>query len=86
MRLEIKRKILSKIEKKHKIKLNEIYEVLDGRFYYEKVKGNRYKIIGKTESGRFVTLFVDKLRQAFELVTARDSTDAEKRLYKKKIG
>ena len=85
MRLKIKKKILMKIERKHKIKLNEIYEVLEGRFYYEKIKGNRYKIIGKTESGRFVTLFVDKLR-TFELVTARDSTDVEKRLYKKKVG
>ena len=50
-----------------------------------RVIGNRYRIIGKTVGGRFLTIFVDKKGQIYELVTARDSTDSEKRLYKKKI-
>jgi len=42
-------------------------------------------VIGKTRSGRFLTLIIDKKEDIYELVTARDSTDSETRLYKKKI-
>ncbi len=85
MRLIIKHHIASKIESKHNVTVKEVFEVLEGVFLYTRVKGNRYRIIGKTFAGRFLTLFVDKKGQIYELVTARDSTDAEKRLYRKEM-
>ena len=85
MRLVVKHHIAMKIAKKHGVAVAEVFEVLEGNFLYKRVKGNRYRIIGKTLGGRFLTIFVDKEGQIYELVTARDSTDSEKRLYKKKI-
>ncbi len=85
MRLVVKHHIAMKIAKKHGVAVAEVFEVLEGNFLYMRVKGNRYRIIGKTLGGRFLTIFVDKKGQIYELVTARDSTDSEKRLYKKKI-
>jgi uncharacterized DUF497 family protein len=85
MRLVVKHHIAMKIAKKHGVAVAEVFEVLEGNFLYKRVKGNRYRIIGKTLGGRFLTIFVDKEGQIYELVTARDSTDSEKRLYKKEI-
>ena len=85
VRLRIKKKIKAKIEKKHGVSVREVYEVFGGRYYLTTAGRRRYKVIGKTRSGRFLTLIIDKKEDIYELVTARDSTDSETRLYKKKI-
>ncbi len=77
MRLVVKHHIALKIAKKHGV---AVAEVLEGKFLYMRVKGNRYRIIGKTVGGRYLTIFVDKKGQIYELVTARDSTDSEKKV------
>lgn len=38
-------------------------------------------MIGKTIPGRFLTIYLGKVRNDYEIVTARDSDDSEKRFY-----
>ena len=83
MAIIIKPEILSKIRDKHAVDIEEIYEVFESKFILTRVKGNRYRVIGKTATGRYLTIFMDKVREGFEIVTARDSTDSEKRFYRK---
>jgi len=85
MGIEIKHNIALKIEKKHGVTVREVLEVFEGKIYTKKVGKKRYMIIGKTASGRYLTLFVDRIGRKLELVTARDATDSEKRLYKIKV-
>jgi uncharacterized DUF497 family protein len=85
MRIIIKHHIATKIEKKHGVKVSEVLEVFEGKIYTKKVGKDRYCIIGRTLAGRFLTIFVDKKGKLLEVVTARDSTDSEKRLYRIKM-
>ena len=73
------------MKKKHGVKVNEILEVFEGKIYTKKVDKDRYCIIGRTVAGRFLTIFVDKKGKLLEVVTARDSTDSEKRLYRIRV-
>lgn len=63
--------------------IEEVYEVFEGKFVLTRVKGNRYRVIGQTAAGRYLTIFMDKAGRDFEIVTARDSTDSEKGFYKR---
>lgn len=81
--IKIKPEILAKIRDKHAVDIEEVYEVFESKFVLTRVKGNRYRVIGKTAAGRFLTIFLDKVGKDFEIVTARDSTDSEKRFYRK---
>ena len=81
--IKIKPEILAKIRDKHAVDVEEVYEVFEGKFVLTRVRGNRYRVIGKTAAGRFLTIFMDKVGRDFEIVTARDSTDSEKRFYRK---
>ena len=83
MPIRIKPAILSKIREKHAVDIEEVYEVFESKFVFTRVKDNRYRVIGQTAAGRYLTIFMDKTGEDFEIVTARDSTDAEKRFYKK---
>ncbi len=83
--IKIKPEILTKIRDKHAVDIEEVYEVFEGRFILTKVKGNRYRVIGKTAAGRFLTIFMDRIGKDLEIVTARDSTDSEKRFYRKEV-
>jgi uncharacterized DUF497 family protein len=85
MHFRIKPEILRKIRDKHNIEAYEIYEVLEGRFLFTRVGKERYRIIGRCYGGRFLTVYLDKRRDCFDLVTARESEDSEKRFYKKEI-
>ena len=85
MRIIIKHHIATKIEKKHGVKVSEVLEVFEGKIYTKKVGKKRYCVIGRTLAGRFLTIFVDKKGKLLEVVTARDATDSEKRLYRIKV-
>jgi len=65
------------------VDIEEVYEVFEGKFVLTRVKGNRYRVIGQTAAGRYLTIFMDKAGRDFEIVTARDSTDSEKGFYKR---
>ena len=69
---------------KHNVKLSEIISALTGKTYRKRLKKNDWMYIGKTEAGRFLTIFLEQLGAGdFRLKTARDSTSVEKRIYKK---
>ena len=83
MAIKIKPEVLTKIRDKHAVDIEEVYEVFEAKITFTKEKGNRYRIIGKTAAGRYLTIFMDKVGKDFEIVTARDSSDSEKRFYRK---
>ena len=72
---------------KHNVKISEIARCLEGDFLMKGVGGKDWMIIVQCpDSGRFLTIFLEQLRKLeFRLKTARDSTDSEKRLYKKMV-
>jgi|LGVF01.1.fsa_nt_gb uncharacterized DUF497 family protein len=68
----------------HNVRTEEILTILE-RDYFVKREGKRYELIGRTRDGRFLALFLEKGKDKFKLITARDATKTEKELYKKKV-
>lgn len=85
MTIHIKPDVLRKIMDKHSVEIREVYEVFERKFILTRVKGNRYRVIGQTMAGRYLTIFMDKETGHYEIVTARDSTESEKKFYRKEI-
>jgi len=60
----------------------EVEEVVFGMSFIRKTRQERYLIIGQTEAGRYVTVFVaPRGKGVYGLVTARDADDAERKAY-----
>ncbi len=85
------REAVDKLSFKHAVSQEEVEEVLDGRpklFFVE--KGNRkgenvYEALGRTDAGRYlVVLFIYKKTKAALILSARDMTKKERKLYAKK--
>ncbi|MBA5942291.1 MAG: BrnT family toxin [Methanophagales archaeon] len=68
----------------HNVRAEEVITIFE-RNYFVKREGKRYELIGRTRDGRFLALFMEKGKDKFKLVTARDATKTEKELYKKKV-
>jgi uncharacterized DUF497 family protein len=73
---------------KHNVKIDEVIQALeDGKPILLRLKKsqNDWVAIAKHPySGRFLTIFLEETgKLVFRLKTARDSSEAEKRLYKK---
>jgi uncharacterized DUF497 family protein len=68
----------------HNVRAEEVITIFE-RDYFVKREGKRYELIGRTKDGRFLALFMEKKKDKFKLVTARDATKTEKELYKKKV-
>jgi len=59
-----------------------IEEVIFSAPFVRKSRQGRYHIIGQTEAGRYLAVFVASREQSvYGLVTARDADDAERRAY-----
>ena len=66
----------------HQISIAEVEAVIFGAPFIRKARQGRYHIIGQTEAGRYLTIFVVPRGQGvYSLVTARDTDDAERRAY-----
>ncbi len=83
--------ILNKIESKHGIRWAEVNEVFGGRPRIRRILArdqygqNRYKALGTTGSGRYLTVvFVREHPEALKVITARPMDMAEKREFKRK--
>lgn len=83
--------IVEKLEVKHGVTSNEVEEVFRGNPWIKKGPlGHRpgergYYCFGQTSSGRYLFIFfVIKRDKKALVVTARDMTQSEKRLYAKK--
>ncbi len=70
---------------KHGVSRREVEEaVRDPRAKMRKISKNRYALIGSAW-GRIITVFLDfQGRTRYYVVTARDSTAKEKKIYKRK--
>lgn len=86
--LEIDDHILEKIEAKHGVTLVEVEEAcLSDERHVRKSREGLYKFFGRTAAGRYVlAVLVNKGSGNWKIVTAREMTDNEKRLYSKATG
>ena len=84
-------KIVEKLAWKHNVLPSEVEEVLSGncKIYLkekDKVEGeNLYNALGRTESGRYLSIFfIKKLGNRALIITARDMKPSERRRYERK--
>ena len=86
--LEIDDPILDKIELKHSVSFNEVEEAcLSDRRHIRRGKEGLYKIFSQTVAGRYVLVVLVNLGEvSWKIVTAREMTDSERRLYARATG
>lgn len=86
--LEIDDHILEKIELKHNVKFEEVEETcLSEKRHVRRGQEGLYKLFGQTAAGRYIlVILVNKGTGNWKVVTARQMTGNERRLYKKTIG
>lgn len=86
--LEIDDYVLDKIESKHGLTFEEVEEsCLSERRHVRRSKEGLYKLFSQTSVGRYVlVVLVDQGRGCWKIVTAREMTDGERRLYSKATG
>ena len=82
--LEIDDQILDKIESKHGIFFNEVEEACQSEErHVRRSKEGLYKVFSQTASGRYIlVVLINHGNGIWKIVTARDMTDSERRLYK----
>ncbi|MBU0505455.1 MAG: BrnT family toxin [bacterium] len=69
---------------RHQVEPDEAEEVFVGKIKIFRSKNDRYVALGKTLSGRYLfVVFMKKGRSTIRVITARDMTVKEKRLYKR---
>jgi uncharacterized protein len=72
---------------RHQVTVDAVEEVVFGRPFVRRVAEGRYRLIGQTDAGRYLTIFLGSRGQGrYGLVTARDATEAERRLYQQQRG
>jgi uncharacterized DUF497 family protein len=83
--------IVEKISRKHRVKQDEVREVLTSSSHFRFVeKGHRkgenvYSAMGQTNAGRYlIVFFVRKRTQQALILSARDMTVSERKRYEKK--
>jgi hypothetical protein len=66
----------------HGVIPEEVEEVCWQRPYVSKTRQERLRVIGQTESGRYlVVILVSRGKGSYYVITARDATQAERRLF-----
>lgn len=72
---------------RHNVEPAEVEEAVFGKRLILRARGkNRYVLYGRTHSGRYLLVVLEHLEgKEFYVVTARDMTDSEKRLYRRKV-
>jgi uncharacterized DUF497 family protein len=83
--------IIEKLKRKHKVRQNEVREVLANQPYFRFIeKGHRpgenvYAAMGQTDSGRhLIVFFVYKKDGRALILSARDMTDTERKRYEQR--
>ena len=67
---------------RHQVSVAEVEEVIFGAPFIRKARQGRYHIIGQTEAGRCLAVFIAPRGRGMDgLVTARDADDTERRAY-----
>ena len=72
---------------RHKVRIEEIIEVIAKDYVYIEGKHKRWLLVGKTKKNRFLTIVVGtrKQKNTYGLVTARPSSRQERSFYKEFI-
>ena len=86
--LEIDDHILDKIESKHGVSFGEVEEacLLETR-HIRRSREGLYKLFSQTAAGRYILVVLVNLGGGlWKVVTTREMTDSEKRLYSKAMG
>jgi len=87
--LYISKNIAEKLSRKHRVEVYEIYETIwneeDAVLIVRRLRGSgTYIAFGRAESGRYLTVaFIPKSKVAY-ILTARDMTKSERKLYKER--
>lgn len=83
--------VIEKIDSKHGVSCEEVSQIFNNKGMFRFVeKGHRprenvYAALGQTDAGRYlIVFFVNKTNHRVLILTARDMTIAERRLYEKK--
>ena len=86
--LEIDDHILDKIEAKHGISWEEVEQAcISDKRHVRRGREGLYKLFSRTDAGRYIlVVLVDLGRGDWKVVTAREMTASERRLYTKVTG
>ena len=86
--LEIDDPILDKIESRHGVEFEEAEEVcLSRRAHVRRTRSGLYKVFGRTNAGRYLlVVLVPREAGVWKVVTARDMTQTERRLFRRQTG
>jgi hypothetical protein len=81
--LEIDDHILEKIESKHHVSFVEVEEAcLSDQRHIRRGKEGFYKVFSQTSAGRYILVVLANLGKGnWRVVTAREMTESERRLY-----
>lgn len=65
---------------RHRVTIEEVESVVYGRPFVRRIGADRFRVIGRTDAGRYVTVFLgDRGDGRYGLITAREATQAERR-------
>lgn len=67
----------------HGVSRHEVEELVWNQPFATRARGGTYRLIGQSDSGRFLTIFISgRGRGRFYVVTARDAESREQRAYR----
>jgi len=86
--LEIDDRVLDKIESKHAVPFREVEEACySRRRHVRRGREGLYKLFSQTNAGRYLlVVLIDRGGGVWKIVTAREMTDKERRLYGREAG
>jgi uncharacterized DUF497 family protein len=72
----------------HQVIPAEAEEIFEGRYYLAKTWTGRYMVLGRSASGRALMCIFERTPRPGEIriITARDMSDKERQLHRKKVG
>jgi uncharacterized DUF497 family protein len=65
----------------HSVTPEEVEEVFIGRHMIKSTRDSRYIALGQTEEGRYLTIVFEQKQRSIRVITARDMTQSERRLF-----
>jgi uncharacterized DUF497 family protein len=73
---------------RHRVVPAEVEEIFEGRYFLFKAWTGRYVVLGQTATDRGLSCVFEKTRRPGEIrvITARDMSDRERQLFRRKVG
>ncbi len=68
---------------RHKVKIEEVLEIISGDFVFIQGKYQRWQVIGKTKKARYLSIFIGERpkKKIYGLMTARPASRKERKFY-----